>query len=101
MTQKNKRTDYPGKNISELVQKKWINNFSNEIEIVVGYGWIDGWYAQNLSYNLASRPQWKEEFKQDPNVGAILIKDFNKIKDCSGVLFQIEPYNDICMLGKK
>ena len=100
-TQKNKRTDYPGKNISELVQKKWLDNFSNEIEIVVGYGWIDGWYAQNLSYNLTSRPKWKEKFKQDPDVGAILIKDFNKIKDCSGVLFQIEPYNDICMLGKK
>ena len=58
-TQTNKRTDYPGKKISQIVQTQWNNNFSNKIEIVVGYGWVDGgWYAGNLSYHLKSRPKW-------------------------------------------
>ena len=43
-----KRTDYPGKEIARLVQKKWNENFVNEIKIVVG----DEWYAGNLSYHL-------------------------------------------------
>ena len=29
------------------------------------------------------------------------LKGFNEIKKCNGVKYQIEPYNDICMLGKK
>ena len=44
-----KRTDYPGKEISRLVQNKWNDNF-NEIKIVVG----DEWSAGNLSYHLSS-----------------------------------------------
>ena len=51
-SQNDERTDYPGKKISQIVQTQWKNNFSNEIEIVVGYGWKDGWYAKNLSYHL-------------------------------------------------
>ena len=42
-----KRTDYPGKEISNLVQRRWDRNFSNDISIVVG----DEWYAGNLSYH--------------------------------------------------
>mgnify|MGYP001301886417 FL=1 len=34
-----KRTDYPGKEISRLVQKKWDDNFINEIKIVIGDEW--------------------------------------------------------------
>merc|ERR1711991_410578 len=49
-----KRTDYPGKEISRLVQNKWNNNFSNEIKVVIG----DEWSAGNLSYHLDSRPRW-------------------------------------------
>ena len=37
-----KRTDYPGKEISRLVQNKWDDNFNNEIKIVIG----DEWYAE-------------------------------------------------------
>ena len=99
--QKNERTDYPGKEISQIVQKRWNNNFSNEIEIVVGYGWIDGWYAQNLSYHLKQRPKWKSEINEESNKGIVWIKDFNAIKNCKGVFFQIEPLNDICMVGNK
>ena len=101
VVQENKRTDYPGKKISQIVQNQWDNNFSNEIEIVVGYGWIYGWYAQNLSYHLESRPKWKSKLQQKPNIGSIWIKNFNEIKNCEGVLYQIEPFNDICMLGSK
>ena len=54
-----KRTDYPGKEISRLVQNKWDDNFINEIKIVVG----DEWYAGNLSYNLYSRPIWYNDLK--------------------------------------
>ena len=49
-----KRTDYPGKEIANLVQRRWDRNFSNEISIVVG----DEWYAGNLSYHLRTRPTW-------------------------------------------
>ena len=49
-----KRTDYPGKEISRLVQNKWDDNFINEIKIVIG----DEWSAGNLSYHLKSRPKW-------------------------------------------
>ena len=100
-TQTNKRTDYPGKKISQIVQTQWENNFSNKIEIVVGYSWIYGWYAQNLSYHLESRPKWKMKLEKKPNVGTIWIKRFNEINNCAGVLYQIEPFNDICMVGKK
>ena len=49
-----KRTDYPGREIADLVQRKWDNNFRNEINVVVG----DEWAAGNLSYHLVSRPKW-------------------------------------------
>ena len=42
-----KRTDYPGKEISRLVQNKWDDNFVNDIKIVIG----DEWFAGNLSYH--------------------------------------------------
>ena len=99
-TQTNKRTDYPGEKISQIVQTRWDSNFSDKIEIVVGSGWINGWYAQNLSYHLESRPKWKIKLENKPNVGMIWIQGFNKIIDCKGVLYQIVPFNDICMFGK-
>ncbi len=101
ITQTNERTDYPGKKISQIVQTQWKNNFSNKIEVVVGYGWIDGWYAQNLSYHLKPRPKWKMKIDKKSNSGIVWIKDFNAINDCAGVLYQIESYNDVCMLGEK
>ena len=38
-----KRTDYPGKEIARLIQKRWDDNFNNEINTVIG----DEWYAGN------------------------------------------------------
>jgi len=101
VVQENKKTDYPGKKISQIVQNQWNNNFSSEIEIVVGYGWIYGWYAQNLSYHLESRPKWKSKLQKKTNTGTIWIKNFNEINNCDGVLYQIESFNDICMIGNK
>ena len=59
-----KRTDYPGKEISRLVQNKWDDNFVNEIKIVIG----DEWSAGNLSYHLSSRPKWFNELKNKTDV---------------------------------
>ena len=54
ITQTDKRTDYPGKEIARLVENRWNENFSNEIVAVVG----DEWFGGNLSYHLNSRPIW-------------------------------------------
>ena len=98
---KNERTDYPGKQIAKIVQKEWDKNFSNKIEIVVGHGWVNGWYAQNLSYNLNSRPKWEAKLKNSSKKGTVWIRGYNEIKDCSGILYKVESYNDICMFENK
>ena len=72
ISQKDKRTDYPGREISDLVQKRWDRNFSNEIKVVVG----DEWSAGNLAYHLQSRPKWfgkiNDKFKKiNPEHGII------------------------------
>ena len=55
ITQTNKRTDYPGKEIASKVQITWDQEFEKEIEFVTG----DEWKAGNLSYHLKSRPKWE------------------------------------------
>ena len=55
ISQTNKRTDYPGKEIAAKVQIKWDENFEKKIEFVTG----DEWKAGNLSYHLKSRPKWE------------------------------------------
>ena len=52
--QTDKRTDFPGKEISENIQIIWNNKYDSEITHVLG----DEWYAGNLSYHLKSRPKW-------------------------------------------
>ena len=64
-----KRTDYPGKEISRLVQNKWNNYFSNEIKVVIG----DEWSAGNLSYHLNSRPRWIQNLKN--NISKIRVNE--------------------------
>jgi 4-amino-4-deoxy-L-arabinose transferase-like glycosyltransferase len=97
-----KRTDYPGKEISRLVQNKWDENFVNEIKIVVG----DEWSAGNLSYHLDSRPKWIKDLKNK----ASKIKDDQGViyagnpeilkKICPGVFGKISPIG-YCMIGKR
>lgn len=55
ITQTEKRTDYPGKEIAAKVQITWNLNFDKKIEFVTG----DEWKAGNLSYHLKSRPKWE------------------------------------------
>ena len=104
ITQINKRTDYPGKRISQLVQEKWDNNFSNKIGVVGG----DEWHGGNLSYHIKSRPKWdniletnkinKLKNKKD---GFVLIGDADILsKICTQIFFEVEKQG-VCMIGIK
>ena len=55
ISQTDKRTDYPGKEIAAKVQTVWDKDFDKEIQFVTG----DEWKAGNLSYHLKSRPKWE------------------------------------------
>ena len=97
-----KRTDYPGKEIARLVQNKWDDNFKNEIRIVIG----DEWYAGNLSYHLYSRPKWILSLKDKPNTlnpndGVIYTGNPKVLKQiCPGEFGTIKPVG-YCMIGQK
>ena len=97
-----KRTDYPGKEISYLVQKRWEKNFNNEIKVVVG----DEWFAGNLSYHLPSRPKWYNSIENKMNVinkkdGVIYIGNPDVLKKiCPGVYGTLKPIG-VCMIGSK
>ena len=54
ITETDKRTDYPGKEIAQKIQKEWDSKYNGSIEIVEG----NEWQAGNLSYHLKSRPKW-------------------------------------------
>ena len=102
LVDKTKRTDYPGKEISRLVQNKWDDNFINEIKIVIG----DEWSAGNLSYHLYSRPVWINELKNNTSIinedqGVIYTGNPKILKKiCPGVFGTIKPYG-YCMIGRK
>ena len=55
ISQTDKRTDYPGKEIASKAQLIWSKDFNEEIQFVTG----DEWKAGNLSYHLKSRPVWE------------------------------------------
>jgi len=55
ITETNKRTDYPGKQIAIKTQYAWSQEHKESINVVLG----DEWYAGNLSYHLESRPVWE------------------------------------------
>ena len=60
ISQKDKRTDYPGKEIAKKIQVTWDQDFNKKIQFVTG----SEWKAGNLSYHLESRPKW-EGFSND------------------------------------
>ncbi len=60
LSQSNKRTDYPGKEISAKIQKKWDSEFKMPINVVLG----NEWKAGNLSYHLKTRPAWEGEIDE-------------------------------------
>ena len=61
ISQTDKRTDYPGKQIAKKVQKKWNNEFRDPINVVLG----NEWNAGNLSYHLKNRPKWDGEIDKN------------------------------------
>ena len=97
-----KRTDYLGKDIAELVERRWERNFSNEIMYVVG----DEWAAGNLSYHLPSRPKWFKSIegvvnKLDPNGGIVYTGNAEVLKEvCPGDFGKINKQG-FCMIGLK
>ena len=99
---KNKRTDFPGKEIARLVQNKWNDNFVNDIKIVIG----DEWFAGNLSYHLNSRPVWFNDLKNKASKvkddqGVIYVGNSKILKEiCPGVFGIITPVG-YCMIGKR
>jgi 4-amino-4-deoxy-L-arabinose transferase-like glycosyltransferase len=103
ITKLDKRTDYPGKEISYIEQSKWDDNFTNKIRVVGG----DEWHGGNLSYHLKDRPAWdnifenKIEFSLKNNDGFILIGDSITLsKICTGVFVEVKT-KGVCMIGKK
>jgi len=104
IAQTDKRTDYPGKKISQIVQEKWENNFTNKIGLVAG----DEWHGGNLFYNLKSRPKWdnileakKTISPKDIKGGFVIIGDSDTLlKICSGIFFKVEGQG-VCMVGDK
>ena len=102
LTNEFKRTDYPGREISNLVQRRWDKNFLNDISIVVG----DEWYAGNLSYHLSSRPIWFNTIENDlsfitSETGVVYTGNPNILKKfCPGIYGTIKPIG-ICMIGSK
>ena len=100
LSQTNKRTDYPGKEIAVLVQKRWDRNFINEIGFVIG----DEWYGGNLSYHLSSRPIWSSKLDKNlisSNNGVIYTGNSKILKEiCPGIYGTILKQG-ICMIGSK
>ena len=104
MTQVDKKTDYPGKRIAQVVQEKWKNNFIDKIMLVGG----DEWHGGNLSYHLKSRPKWDNILEAKKTIslenikgGFILIGDGNILsKICNGIYLEVEKQG-ICMIGKR
>ena len=104
ISQTDKRTDYPGKEIANKTQEKWDGNFTNTIDSVIG----DEWHAGNLSYHLRSRPKW---YSYSAAFIDMSVDDFIEIigkngliivnGECTyGIFFTIEN-NKICMSGNK
>ena len=61
ITETDKRTDYPGKQIAIKTQYAWNQEHKKTINIVLG----DEWHAGNLSYHLKSRPVWDGPVTKD------------------------------------
>ena len=96
----NKRTDYHGKEIAELIERRWEKNFSNQIMYVVG----DEWHAGNLSYHLSSRPKWFLKIEDmvdslNPKGGIVYTGNAEFLKSlCPGDFGKIDKQG-FCMIG--
>jgi len=68
ISQDDKRTDYPGKEIAIKTQYAWNQQFNSTINVVLG----NEWNAGNLSYHLKSRPVW---------IGSVNREKLDQLKD--------------------
>ena len=89
ISQTDKRTDYPGKEIAESVESEWkriVNKNEKKIKdrTISFVGW-DEWYAGNLSYNLKGTKVLMSEFLdqlfENKNKNFILIQKNEKPKE--------------------
>jgi len=100
ITETKKRTDYPGKEIANLVQTRWDKNYNNEIGFVVG----DPWFGGNLSYHLESRPKWFNKLDVESinsDKGVIYTGNAEVLKNvCPGIFGKIK-FQGICMIGSR
>ena len=102
LSKDNKRTDFPGKEIANLIQTRWDRNFTNDIAIIVGDEWVGG----NLSYHLQSRPRWFNNLNPKlKNIkldgGVIYVGNAGILKSvCPGEFGQIK-LQGICMIGTR
>ena len=55
ITQTEKRTDYPGRDVALKIQMQWDKAFPDK-KILNVHG--NEWLAGNLSYHLKTRPKW-------------------------------------------
>ena len=102
LSKDNKRTDYPGREIAELVQNRWNKNFRNNIAIVVG----DEWLAGKLSYHLESRPKWFNNLNprlKDLKIegGVIYVGNKNVLESICPGEFGVIKLQGICMIGSR
>ena len=84
ISQTDKRTDYPGKEVAERVQKIWNNKFDSKISYVSG----DEWVAGNLAYHLRSRPKWigvDGEVKSKDKISIVDINENNILEAISKI----------------
>ena len=100
LSKDNKRTDYFGRQIADLVDRRWSENFSNDIMYVVG----DEWHAGNLSYHLSDRPKWFLSIdgkvdKLDPSGGLIYVGNPEILKNLCPAEFGKIAKQGICMIG--
>ncbi|MFL2883550.1 MAG: glycosyltransferase family 39 protein [Pelagibacteraceae bacterium] len=97
ITQKDKRTDYPGKKISIEVQKEWEKKFTSKIKYVIG----DEWLAGNLSYHLDSRPVWLPTNSFSVFGNEISIVNLNKEIYNSNLDIMISDKTPVRLVGSK
>ena len=115
VTEPNKRTDYPGREIAKEVKKKYDDNFEDEIKFIIG----EEWHGGNLSYHLESRPKWfyvggstkPNQFakfeKSTGNISTIGISDVKtskkvlKICEKENGIFYIIKNIGFCINGKR
>ena len=70
ITEENKRTDYPGREIAAVIQNAWDEKYKEDDDTIpIAYVTPDEWHAGNLSYHLKDRP------KLSP------VKKFTKVDD--------------------